>query len=264
MGTKDCQEVDRDVNTLAETFRWFTDAANYSGTGSIPVRVIEHVQLSSQSVLLAALLALPVGLYVGHKKRFEFAAISVGNIGRAIPSFGLIAVLFVPTSSWPGDLGYWAVFIAMVLLAIPPILINTSVGIRNVDQETVEAARGMGMTGRDVLWRIEIPLAIPLIVTGLRTASVQVIATATLGAITSIGGIGRFIYDGFATGSKEEVLGGAILVAILAILTEVTFSLLERALTPRTSSEHRQWFRSSDSETGPPDTQSGSAGFASA
>jgi osmoprotectant transport system permease protein len=248
VGAQDCPEVDRDVSTLAETFRWFADAVNYSGTGSIPVRVIEHVQLSSQSVLLAALLALPVGLYVGHKKRFEFAAITVGNIGRAVPSFGLIAVLFVPTSSWPGDLGYWAVFIAMVLLAIPPILINTSVGIRNVDRDTVEAARGMGMTGRDVLFRIEIPLAVPLIVTGLRTASVQVIATATLGAITSIGGLGRFIIDGFATGRKEQVLGGAILVALLAILTEVTFSLLEGALAPRTSSGHRRWFRRSDSD----------------
>ena len=252
------------MSTLAEAFAWLTDGANYSGTGSIPTRVIEHIQLSAQPVLLAALLALPVGLYVGHKKRFEFAAISIGNIGRAIPSFGLIAVLFVPTFSWPGDLGYWAVFIAMVLLAIPPILINTSVGIRNVDPDTVESARGMGMTGRDVLLRIEIPLAMPLIITGLRTASVQVIATATIGAITSIGGLGRFIIDGLAVQRAEQVLGGAILVAVLAILTEVTFSLLEGISSPRTSSGHRRLFRRSGSEAGPPDTQTGAAGLGAA
>jgi osmoprotectant transport system permease protein len=252
------------VSTLAEAFQWLTDSANYSGSSGIPTRVIEHIQLSAQPVLLAALLALPVGLYVGHKKRFEFAAISVGNIGRAIPSFGLIAILFVPTFSWPGDLGYWAVFIAMVLLAIPPILINTAVGIRNVDVDTVESARGMGMTGRDVLFRIEIPLAMPLIITGLRTASVQVIATATIGAITSIGGLGRFIIDGLAVQRAEQVLGGAILVALLAILTEVTFTLLEGVLSPRTSSGQRRWFRKSDSETGPPDTQTGAAGLGAA
>lgn len=235
------------MSTLADTFAWFTDTASYSGPGGIPVRVIEHVQLSSQAVLVAALVALPVGLYVGHKKRFEFLAISVGNLGRAIPSFGLIAILFVPTFSWPGDLGYWAVFIAMVLLAIPPILINTAVGIRSVDRDTVEAARGMGMTDRDVLLRIEVPLAVPLIISGLRTASVQVIATATIGAITSIGGIGRFLIDGIATRREELVLGGAILVAVLAILTEVMFSILEGALSPRTSSGSRRWFRRADS-----------------
>ena len=250
------------MSTLAETFGWLTDPANYSGAGSIPQRVVEHIQLSSQAVLLAALIAFPVALYVGHKKRFEFTAISVGNIGRAIPSFGLIAILWVPTLSWPGVLGYWAVYIAMVLLAIPPILINTAVGIRNVDADTVEAARGMGMTGRDVLLRIEMPLAMPLIITGLRTASVQVIATATIGAITSIGGLGRPLIDGLAAGSYHIVLGGAILVALLAILTELTFSLLEGLLSPRTSSGHRRWFRWTDSQSGPPDTQTAGLGVA--
>ena len=252
------------MNTLMDALRWLTDPANYSGPGGIPTRVIEHIELSAQPVLLATLLALPVGLYVGHKKRFEFAAISVGNIGRAIPSFGLIAILWVPTLSWPGVLGYWAVFIAMVLLAIPPILINTAVGIRNADPDTVEAARGMGMTGRDILLRIEIPLAVPLIINGLRTASVQVIATATIGAITSVGGLGRFIIDGLAVRGMERILGGAILVAMLAILTEVTFSVLEGLLSPRMSSGHRRLFRRSDSETGPPDTQTGAAGLGAA
>lgn len=261
MGAEGRGKGDGNVNVLADTFAWFTDPANYSGANSIPLRVMEHVQLSAQPVFLAALLALPVGLYVGHKRRFEFAAISVGNIGRAVPSFGLIAFLFVPTFAWPGVLGYWAVFIAMTLLAIPPILINTSVGIRSVDRDTVEAARGMGMSEWDVLLRIEVPLAVPLIVAGLKTASVQVIATATLGAITSIGGLGRFIIDGMAAGRDDIVLGGAILVALLAILTEVTFSLLEGVLSPRTSSGHRRWFRRTDSESGPPDTQTGPAGL---
>jgi osmoprotectant transport system permease protein len=259
-----CRESGRDMNTLMDALRWLTDPANYSGPGGIPTRVIEHIELSAQPVLLATLIALPVGLYVGHKKRFEFAAISVGNIGRAIPSFGLIAILWVPTLSWPGVLGYWAVFIAMVLLAIPPILINTAVGIRNVDPDTVEAARGMGMTGRNVLVRIEIPLALPLIITGLRTASVQVIATATLGAITSVGGLGRFIIDGLAVRAMDRILGGAILVAMLAILTEVTFGTLEGLLSPRMSSGHRRWFRRPDSDAGPPDAQTGATGLGTA
>jgi osmoprotectant transport system permease protein len=247
------------VNTFVDALQWLVDPANYSGSTGIVTRVIEHLQLSSQAILLAALLALPVGLYVGHKRRLEFTAVSVGNVGRAIPSFGLIAILYVPTLDWPGALGYWAVFIAMVLLAIPPILINTSVGIRSVDRDTVEAARGMGMTERDVLQRIEIPLAFPLIITGLRTAAVQVVATATLGAVAGGGGLGRFIIDGLATRNMPLILAGAILVALLAILTELSFGVVEGVLTPRTSSSRRPWWgrRKQDSVTGPPDADSG-------
>jgi osmoprotectant transport system permease protein len=224
------------MGAFLAAFRWLTDPANYTGLGSIPLRIVEHVQMSVQSVLLAALVALPVGLYIGHRRRFEFLAISVGNFGRAIPSFGILAVAFVVTFSWPGTLGFWATFIALFFLAIPPILTNTYVGVKGVDRDTVEAARGMGMRERDVLLHLELPLAVPLIITGLRTAAVQVVATATLGAITSWGGLGRFIIDGFSVRDEAQIIGGAMLVALLAIATELTFGALERALAPKISS----------------------------
>jgi osmoprotectant transport system permease protein len=136
--------------------------------------------------------------------------------------------------------GFWPTVIALVLLAVPPILTNSYVGVQGVDRDTVEAARGMGMTGGQVLTRLEVPLAMPLMIAGVRTAAVQVVATATLAALIAGGGLGRYIIDGFAQGDEPKVLAGAVLVAALAIVTEVIFALLERALSPRTSSGGRR------------------------
>jgi osmoprotectant transport system permease protein len=127
------------MGVLGDALAWLADPANYRGSQGIPVRLVEHIQISVQPLALAALVALPVGLWIGHRRRFEFLAISIGNLGRAIPSFGLLAILFVVTANWPGELGYWAIFFAMFFLAIPPILINTYVGIKGVDADTVEA-----------------------------------------------------------------------------------------------------------------------------
>jgi osmoprotectant transport system permease protein len=228
------------VNLLIEAVRWIADPEQWSGPGSIPLRVTEHLQMSSQALLLAALVALPVGIYVGHKRRLEFLAVTVGNLGRAIPSFGILAFAWIFTNSWPGELGFWPTFIALFLLGIPPILTNTYVGIKGVDPDTIEAARGMGMSERDILLRLEIPLSTPLIVVGLRTAAVQIVATATLGAVASWGGLGRFIVDGFAVRDRVQILGGAILVALLAIATEALFSILERVLAPKLTSTGRK------------------------
>jgi osmoprotectant transport system permease protein len=229
---------------LTEAIEWFTDASNWSGTFGIPNRTVEHLVMSAVSVGIGAAIALPAGMYIGHTRRFEFLVVSIANIGRAIPSFGLL-FLFVlwlglgldsPPSLRP------PVILALVLLAIPPILTNTYIGIQSVDADTLEAARGMGMSDGHVLSRIEIPLGVPLILAGLRTAAVQVVATATLGAVVAGGGLGRFIVDGFATGNDPQIFGGALLVAALAVLTELTFGLLERIATPRTSSEgKRRW-----------------------
>ena len=223
----------RVVNTIVEAFEWLTDPENWSGDGSIPLRIYEHLQMSSQAVLVAALIALPVAMYVGHKRRFEFFAVSVGNIGRALPSFGILGFAFVFTSNWPGTLGFWATFVTLTLLAIPPLLTNTYVGIKGVDPDTIEAAKGMGMTEMEILRKLEVPISIPLIVGGARIAAVQVVATATLGALVAWGGLGRFIIDGKAQGDTAQLLGGAILVAVLAVLTEVAFSVLERIVSPR-------------------------------
>ena len=226
---------------LAEVWEWFATSATWRGEGIDPgilVRLGEHMSMSLQAVGLAALLVLPVGLYIGHARRFEFAAVSIGNVGRALPSFGILGIAFFITTSLnlPGVLGFWATFTALFLLAIPPILTNTYIGIKGVDRDTVEAARGMGMTEREILMRLEVPLAAPLIVAGLRLATVQVVATATLGALVAWGGLGRYIVDGLASGNDVTLLGGAILVALAAIVTEVLFGFLERAVAPRTRS----------------------------
>jgi osmoprotectant transport system permease protein len=230
------------MGVFVDAFEWLTDPPNWSGSFGVPARLIEHVLISVQSTLLAAAVALPLGMYIGHRRRFEFIAVSVGNIGRALPSFGIIGFLFPITLDWPGDIGYWATFIAMVLLAIPPLLTNTYVGVKGVDPDTVEAARGMGMTEFDVLKRLEVPLAVPLIVAGLRTATVQVVATATLWAVAGGGGLGRFIVDAIALGEsgRDQLVGGAILVAGLAFLTELLFGLTERIVAPRLSSSAKR------------------------
>jgi osmoprotectant transport system permease protein len=225
---------------LGDAFTWLTDSASYSGSFGIPARIVEHVLISFQSAGLAAICAIPVGLYIGHTGRLEFLAVSIGNLGRALPSFGIIGFLFPFTILWPGKFGYWPTFIAMFLLAIPPILTSTVVGIKGVDRDTVEAARGMGMTERDVLFKLELPLATPLLVAGLRTAAVQVVATATLWAVAGGGGLGRFILDGMATGRDDRLLGGAILVALLAFATELLFGVIERVTAPRLSSSARR------------------------
>jgi osmoprotectant transport system permease protein len=224
------------MEVLLATLEWLRAPVNYTGPNAIPLRTVEHVQMTSQSLLLAFIVALPVGLYIGHRRRFEFLAVTTGNLGRAIPSFGILGMFFIWTFNWPGVLGFWAVFFALFFLAIPPILTNTYVGIKGVDQDTVEAARGMGMTERDVLLRLELPLALPLIIAGTRTAAVQVVATATLGALASWGGYGRYIVDGLAIQDRPQILGGALLVALLAVATELGFGALERVLAPKMAS----------------------------
>ena len=215
---------------------FMTDPQNWSGSMGIPYRLYEHFIMSLQSVLLGALIAFPVGVYIGHMRRLEFLAISVGNIGRALPSFGIVALVTVFAGNLPGTIGFWPTFIALVLLSIPPIMLNTYAGVRGVDRDTLEAARGMGMTEREVLLGIEIPLATPLVLDGLRTASVQVVATATLGAFAGWGGLGAFIRDGFAVRDFDEVTAGAVLVAAFAIAVELSFTLLSRRLRPQTAS----------------------------
>jgi osmoprotectant transport system permease protein len=226
---------------FSQVWEWFTDPFHWEGTFGVPSRVAEHVILSAVSVFIAAAVALPVAMYIGHRRRFEFLVISVANLGRAIPSFGLLflfVLMFGLGLDSPAALRPAIVF-ALVLLAIPPILTNTYVGIQGVDADTLEAARGMGMSEGRVLLGIEIPLGAPLIMAGLRTAAVQVVATATLGAVVAGGGLGRFIVDGFATGDDVQIFAGALLVALLAILTELGFGLLERAVRPRTASGRR-------------------------
>ena len=236
-----------DVNGFLNGVRWILDPLHWSGSNGIPTRVWEHLQLSIISLVLACLIAIPIALWVGHTRRGQVVTVQLANLGRSIPSLAILSVMFlIAVKAWPGlAFGFLPTIVALTLLGIPVILINTYVGIHEVDQETVEAARGLGMSGRQVLFRLEVPLAMPLIMTGLRLAAVQIVATATLAALIAGGALGRYIVDGYAQQDTPMVVAGAILVAALAILTDLTFSLLARIATPRTSSANTRGARGS-------------------
>ncbi len=228
------------MHVFGDLVRWFSQGSHWTGSGGVPTRVLQHVEISAVAVALAAAVALPAGLFIGHTRKGELVAVSVANMGRAVPSFAILSIVFQLMLAFAAlrsfAFGFVPTVVALWLLAIPPVLTNAYVGVQQVDPDTVEAARGMGMTGREVLLKLEMPLAAPLVLAGLRTAAVQVVATATLAALIGGGGLGRYIIDGFHTGDRTTVVAGAVLVAVLAILTEVSMGALERAVTPRTSS----------------------------
>jgi osmoprotectant transport system permease protein len=230
------------ASTVSGVIEWFSDPIHWSGDFGVPARVAEHLIMTGAALGIAMVIALPIGMFIGHTGRFQFLVVSLANFGRAIPSFGLLFlfVLWLGLGlSSPPSLRPPIIF-ALVLLAIPPMLTNTYVAIQNVDRDTIEAARGMGMTGLGTLRSIELPLGAPLILAGVRTSAVQVVATAALGAVVAGGGLGRYIIDGFAARDFPQILAGALLVAVLAILTEVAFSVLERIVSPRTTSRRRK------------------------
>lgn len=197
--------------------------------GDVVRRVLEHVQISGVALVVALAVALPVALWMAHTGRGGVLAINASNVGRALPSLAIIAIVF----SLPGfGLRKSTVIFALVLLGIPPVLTNAYVAVRGVDRDVVEAARGMGMRGMQILRGVELPLAAPVIMAGVRTAAVQIVATATLGALVASGGLGTFIVDGIAVQDTSSIVTGALLVAVLAILTDLAFGALERAVTP--------------------------------
>jgi len=222
---------------------FLTDPKNWEGTTGIPNRLQEHLVICGLAVLLAALIAIPIGLYIGHTNRGSNLAINLANIGRAIPSYAMMVIplpltltvaqsgLYDPTFG----LVFLPPFIAMVFLAVPPLLVATYAGLRSVDRELIEAGRGMGLRERQILSRIEIPIASSIIVGGFRTATLQVIATATIAAILGGGGLGRFIFDGLNQGlaGRSWIYAGALLVAGLALFVDFLLARLQRRLTPR-------------------------------
>ncbi|MGH2455112.1 MAG: ABC transporter permease [Candidatus Limnocylindria bacterium] len=219
---------------IAAVAAWFTDPANWSGVDGIPVRIGEHLVLSGVPLAVATAVALPVGLIIGHTGRLAGLAINASNVGRAIPTLAILVIAWLLLSRPLVEIGLRreaaevTTGIAMVALALPPIVTNAYVGLAGVDRELVEAARGMGMTPWQVLRRVELPVALPVVLAGLRTAAVQVVATATLGAVVGTGGLGRYLIDGIAQRRFEEMFAGAVLVALLAIATELAFAGLQR------------------------------------
>src|SRR5467141_3116400 len=213
---------------LGGVWRWFSDPAHWSGPDGLPQRLVEHVQLSAESVAIGALIALPIGIVLGHFGRLGNLAINLSNVGRALPSFGILAIAFQIFG-----LGDLPIILSLTALAIPPMVTNSYVGLREVDPDIKDAARGMGYRALAQLLRVELPLAVPLVMAGVRTSAVQVVATATVAALIAGGGFGRFIVDGLAQQDYTKLFAGAILVALLALATELSLSGDERLLVPR-------------------------------
>ncbi|WP_405778278.1 ABC transporter permease [Streptomyces sp. NBC_00859] len=218
------------MGELTDAWNWLTTGANWSGESGVEHRLAEHLTVSGIAFALACLIALPVALHLGHLGRGGALAVNISNAGRAIPTFAVLALLLLTPLRSHGDL---PTVIALVLFAVPPLLTNAYTGMREVDRSVVEAARGMGMSGSQLFLRVELPLAYPLIMTGLRSAAVQVIATATLAAMTGGGGLGRIITAGFNTYDTAQVVAGALLVAALALVVEGLLVVADRLLDPR-------------------------------
>lgn len=216
------------MSVVSTTAEWLTDGSHWSGGDGVPHRLAEHLGLTVAAVTIACVVALPLGLWLGHVRRGGTIAINVSNVGRAVPTFAVLVLLAVG----PVGIGNTATIIALVLFAIPPLLVNSYVGVREVDRDVIESARGMGLSGRQVLFGVELPLAAPLIITGLRIATVQVIATATIAALIGGGGLGRLVVDGFAQHDQGQLVGGALLVAALALGTEAALASLQRRADP--------------------------------
>ncbi|MFF4112803.1 ABC transporter permease [Streptomyces sp. NPDC001714] len=218
------------MKTLTDAWAWLTDSAHWAGDDGIGHRLLQHLALTAACLVISCLMALPVALVLGHLGKGGALAVNISNVGRAVPTFAvLVLLLLTPIGRW----GEGPTVVALVLFAVPPLLTNAYVGMREVDRSIVQAARGMGMTGRQMLFHVELPLSLPLVLTGVRIAAVQLVATATIAALAGGGGLGRIITAGFNLASTPMVVAGAILVAAFALVVEGAFELAERLVPVR-------------------------------
>jgi osmoprotectant transport system permease protein len=220
------------MSAIGDFVDYVTTGASWEGSNGIPSLLANHVRLSAVSVVLAAVIAVPSAVALGHVRRGGFVAVSIVNIGRAIPTYAIIALLFPLSLRYGYELGFGPTTVALVLLGIPPIFTNTYTGVRDVDLGVVESARAMGLRPRQLVLRVEVPNALPLILTGLRVSAVQIVATATLSALVGYQSLGTLIINGFQQQDDGKLLTGAVLVAVLAILTELAFGVVERRSAP--------------------------------
>lgn len=216
------------MTTWQQTFAWLADPANWSGPGGIPTRLGEQVVYTVVTLVIAAAIAIPAGVLVGHTGKGRAVAVQVTGALRALPTLGVLLLFAL----WLG-LGLGAPLIVMVVLALPPLLAGAYAGVSAVDRQTVDAARAIGMTGTQVLFKVELPLAMPIIIGGTRSACLQVIATWTVAAYLPLGGLGRFIYDGYSVQNYAEMLGASVLVIALAFVADGVFALVQRLVVPR-------------------------------
>jgi len=215
------------MSLFLDAFAWLSDPANWSGPGSIPQRTAEHVWISAVVLMFAAVIALPLGGWIGHTGRGRDVAVAVSGGLRALPTLGVLTLFGL----WLG-IGLAAPVLALVILAIPPLLAGAYAGLESVDRRTIDAARAMGMRELQVVGKVELPLGMPIVVGGIRSATLQIIATATLAAYIADEGLGRFIFEGLKTRNYGEMLGGSILVILLALVVDGAFALTQRLVVP--------------------------------
>ena len=213
---------------IAPFWHYVSTGANWSGASGIAHRTFEHLRLSFAATLAAAALAVPFAAWLGHVRRGGLVAQSVINVGRAVPSLAILALVFPLSLRYGFGLGFWPTFVALVILAVPPMFTNTYTGMRNVDPAVVDASLGMGMTPAEVLLRVEVPGGIGLILAGVRIAALQVIATATLGAYVGFNSLGSFITEGFGQRDDAKLLTGAVAVALCALSVDLAFGVVVR------------------------------------
>jgi osmoprotectant transport system permease protein len=218
------------MNLFAEALAWLTAPERYEGANSLPLRIGEHLFFTFVAVIIAAVIAIPIGYLIGHTGKGRELAVGVSGAARALPSFGLILLLVLLIGVTQKPL---AAFIAFVLLAVPSILAGAYSGLEAIDRRVIDSARAVGMTEWQILWRVEVPLGLPLLIGGIRSAALQVVATVTLAAYIGLGGVGLYIISGLALRRFDAMLGAAIVIVALALLLDGLFALLQRAITPR-------------------------------
>ena len=216
------------MSVVSDTIGWLNDSANYAGSGGVPTRMLEHGLYTAETIAIAGVLAIPIGLWIGHTGRFRGVAVAITGSMRALPTLGLLTALALIVG-----IGITAPLIALVVLAVPPLLAGAYSGVESVDRQTVDAARAMGMSEMQILRKVEIPLALPIIVGGLRSSVLQVVATATVAAFVGLGGLGRFLIDGQAVSDYAQMAGGSVLVIVLALVLDGVFAGLQALATGR-------------------------------
>jgi osmoprotectant transport system permease protein len=217
------------MTDFVAAFQWLFDPVNWAGPGGIPARTGEHIVYTLLTLLLAAVIALPIGFLIGHTGRFRGLAVGVSGALRALPTLGLVVYLALIMA----NISIVPPLIALTILAIPPLLAGAYSGLESVNRSTIDAARAIGMTEWQIFAKVELPLSLPLVLGGLRSGALQVIATWTVAAILPVGGLGRFLFDGLAVQNYPEMLGGSIVVVVLALVVDGLFALTQKLVVPR-------------------------------
>lgn len=237
---------------LSEVWTWLTSGDSWSGDDGITARTLEHLGYTGLTMVLAIAIAVPLGTWIAHSGRGAWL-ITVANTARAVPSLGLLLILVLwlqPKFQGETNLGFLLPsIVALVVLALPPLLAGAYSGVSEVDPAARDAAAGMGMTGSEVFFKVELPCALPLIFSGIRSATLQVVATATIAAFTGLGGLGRYVIDGRQTSQSDMMIGGAILVAVLALILELALAAVQRSVvSPGLGGRARRGASASDDE----------------